>query len=42
MVIDLAFDEQGNLYVLQFATGALQQTGAGDPCSDQAGYERAG
>jgi DNA-binding beta-propeller fold protein YncE len=29
MVIDLAFDEQGNLYVLQFATGALQQTGPG-------------
>ena len=29
MVIDLAFDEQGNLYVLQYATGALQQPGPG-------------
>jgi hypothetical protein len=29
MIIDLAFDAQGNLYVLQHATGALQQTGAG-------------
>jgi len=29
MIIDLAFDAQGNLYVLQFATGALQQTGTG-------------
>jgi len=29
MIIDLAFDEQANLYVLQYATGALQQTGPG-------------
>jgi hypothetical protein len=29
MIIDVAFDEQANLYVLQFATGALQQTGPG-------------
>jgi hypothetical protein len=29
MLIDLAFDEEGNLYALQYATGALQQTGTG-------------
>jgi hypothetical protein len=29
MIIDLAFDEEGNLYVLQYATGALQQMGTG-------------
>jgi hypothetical protein len=29
MIVDLAFDEEGNLYVLQYATGALQQTGTG-------------
>jgi hypothetical protein len=29
MIIDMAFDDQGTLYVLQHATGALQQTGPG-------------
>jgi hypothetical protein len=29
MILDLAFDDEGNLYVLQHATGALQQTGPG-------------
>ena len=29
MILDMAFDGEGNLYVLQHATGALQQTGPG-------------
>lgn len=29
MILDMAFDGAGNLYVLQHATGALQQTGPG-------------
>ena len=29
MILDMAFDDEGNLYVLQHATGALQQTGPG-------------
>jgi hypothetical protein len=29
MIIDIAFDDQGNLYVLQHATGATQQGGLG-------------
>ena len=29
MLIDLAFDTEGNLYALQYATGALQQMGTG-------------
>jgi len=29
MILDMAFDDEGNLYVLQFATGAIQQTGLG-------------
>jgi hypothetical protein len=29
MIIDMDFDADGNLYVLQHATGALQQTGLG-------------
>jgi hypothetical protein len=29
MIIDMAFDDDGNLYVLEHATGAVQQTGLG-------------
>jgi hypothetical protein len=29
MIIDIAFDDEGNLYVVQNATGALQQAGLG-------------
>ncbi len=29
MILDMAFDREGNLYVLQHATGAVQQTGPG-------------
>ena len=29
MILDMAFDGEGNLYVLQHATGAVQQTGLG-------------
>ena len=29
MILDMAFDGQGNLYVIQHATGAIQQTGPG-------------
>jgi sugar lactone lactonase YvrE len=29
MILDMAFDDEGNLYVLQHATGAIQQTGPG-------------
>src|SRR6186713_3406769 len=29
MILDMAFDGEGNLYVLQHATGAIQQTGRG-------------
>jgi len=29
MIIDMAFDAEGDLYVLQHATGALQMTGLG-------------
>jgi hypothetical protein len=29
MIIDMAFDDNGNLYVLEHATGPLQQTGLG-------------
>jgi hypothetical protein len=29
MILDMAFDDEGNLYVLQHATGAIQQTGRG-------------
>ena len=29
MILDMAFDDEGNLYVLQHATGAVQATGPG-------------
>jgi len=29
MIIDIAFDDQGNLYVVEHATGAVQQAGLG-------------
>jgi hypothetical protein len=29
MIIDMTFDDDGNLYVLEHATGAVQQTGLG-------------
>ena len=29
MILDMAFDDEDNLYVLQHATGAIQQTGPG-------------
>jgi hypothetical protein len=42
MILDMAFDDEGNLYVLQHATGAIQQTGPGvlirvTPDKDQSG-----
>jgi len=42
MILDMAFDDEGNLYVLQHATGAIQQTGPGvlirvAPDKDQSG-----